>query len=203
MIYYVIPARSGSKGLPYKNRLLIDFTLKALQNIKRNKIIITSNDYNILDMTSDCIQVKRSDELSNDTANIRDVLLDVVDKCELKKDDIIVNLYLTYPERSFRDIECVLKYFAHIDAKSLLCKQPVKSHPYLMIDEDNNRIFNHDLYRRQDYPEFFEISHYIAIIKISELKNLNKNLYNDNTEFYLIDRKFDIDTKEDFRRFLN
>jgi CMP-N-acetylneuraminic acid synthetase len=63
------------------------------------------------------------------------------------------------------------------------------------------QIFKHDLYRRQDYPKVFEISHYICIFKVSELKNLNKNLYNEETHFYKLEKKIDVDRKEDLENY--
>jgi hypothetical protein len=74
-----------------------------------------------------------------------------------------------------------------------------------MYAEENDRgsqIVDHDLYRYQDYPEVFEISHYIAIQEVGELPNLNRNLYNEDTVFYPIENVIDVDYEEDFEKFL-
>ena len=114
-------------------------------------------------------------------------------------------LYLTYPERTWTDIEAALNFFIDNKAKSLLCRVEPKSHPYLcMFSEDGNKgkqIVEHNLYRRQDYPECFELSHFICIFRANELEKLNKNLYNKDTIFYKIKRPVDVDTKEDLKRY--
>ena len=69
-----------------------------------------------------------------------------------------------------------------------------------MFDLDNNKgsqLVKHNLYRRQDYPAVFEISHYVCIFNVNELTNLNNNLYNDETFFFKIDDVVDVDTKTD------
>ena len=69
---------------------------------------------------------------------------------------------------------------------------------YDLGDNKGKQIITHDLYRRQDYPKCFEISHFICIFKVNELNNLNKNMYNDNTIFFPIDCVVDVDTQKDF-----
>ena len=63
------------------------------------------------------------------------------------------------------------------------------------------QIIQHDLYRRQDYPECFEISHFICMLRAGEIKSLNNQLYNNSTGFYKISDKLDVDYKEDFEKF--
>ena len=66
-----------------------------------------------------------------------------------------------------------------MNANSLLCGQDVKSHPYLCLYKSGfrgNQLIKHDLYRRQDYPEVFELSHYVGCCYVSELKKLNYNV---------------------------
>jgi CMP-N-acetylneuraminic acid synthetase len=117
----------------------------------------------------------------------------------------IVMLYLTYPERTFEEVSKALEFYHKNNLKSLLCKKEVKSHPYLcMFEEDDGRgrqIVEHNLYRRQDYPKCFEISHYISIFDINEIANLNNNLYNKDTYFYQICDKIDVDEEKDLRKY--
>ena len=57
----------------------------------------------------------------------------------------------------------------------------------------------HDLYRRQDYPKCFRFCHMVCIFDANELKNLNKNLYNEDTIYYNIEHALDIDSGEDLK----
>ena len=63
------------------------------------------------------------------------------------------------------------------------------------------KIFEHDLYRRQDYPDCFEISHFIVILNCEELDKVNSQMFNDETGFYQIDEKIDVDYVKDFIMF--
>ena len=53
-----------------------------------------------------------------------------------------------------------------------------------MIYENGKQLVDHDLYRRQDYPKVFELSHLVTIFDVSELPNLNENIYNDKTIYF-------------------
>ena len=199
MIYYVIPARKGSKGFPGKNRKLLNFTLQMIPNTILSGVIVTSDDDYILDNTPDkCIKIKRHPQLASDTASTKDVMIDVINKVNMKHDDIICMLYLTYPTRVFDQIQDAYQRMRLTQSKSLLCKKEVKTHPYLCIYDNGKQVIKHDLYRRQDYPKIWEISHYICMFEVSELKKLNKNLYNKHTHFMKIDDCIDVDYEQDY-----
>ncbi len=70
-------------------------------------------------------------------------------------------------------------------------------------DDKGRQIIQHDFYRRQDYPECFEISHFMFGCKTSEVKSLNNNLYNTDTLFYSIEDCVDVDLLEDLKKYEN
>ena len=201
----IIPARKGSKGLPGKNAILINQTLSTIPNYVKDSVIITTNDGKVIDQSAGYQILLRDNELSGDDVSTKDVLSNVLQQYNIPDEEIIMMLYLTYPERTWTDIEAALNFFIDNKAKSLLCRVEPKSHPYLcMFSEDGNKgkqIVEHNLYRRQDYPECFELSHFICIFRANELEKLNKNLYNKDTIFYKIKRPVDVDTKEDLKRY--
>ena len=201
----IIPARKGSKGLPGKNAILVNHTLSTIPNYVKDNVIITTNDGKVIDQSVGYKILLRNAKLSGDEISTKDVLLDVIQKYNIVDEEIVMMLYLTYPERTWTDIEAALNFFLDNNAKSLLCRVEPKSHPYLcMFDKDDNKgsqIVEHNLYRRQDYPECFELSHFICIFRANELEKLNKNLYNKDTIFYKIKRPVDVDTKEDLKRY--
>lgn len=205
-IKIVIPARRNSKGLPFKNRTLISKTVDIIPINLREKVIVSTDDEYIIDF---CKQNNlryhiRDSELSLDSTSTKDVIQDLINNKILKIEDNIIMLYVTYPERTWKNVVDMYEYFIYNNCTSLLTKHNVTVHPCLMMFEDNNRgkqIFKHNLYRRQDYPKVFEISHYVCIFKGYELKNLNYNLYNDNTCFYKLEKKIDVDTKEDLDKY--
>lgn len=202
----IIPARKGSKGFPFKNRKLMNITFDILPS-KCHDVIVTSDDEVVLEEAAKrgFHIIDRSKELSSDTASVKDVLLDVIERMKFDDYETIIMLYLTYITRLWRDVIKAVDFFNRNDgAQSLLCRYKAETHPYLCAYEvegnKGKQIVEHDLYRRQDYPKVFEISHYIFIAFVDEIKKLNKNLYNENTIFFEIEKPIDVDYEEDFMR---
>ena len=206
-IFFVIPARKNSKGFPFKNRKLLDFTINQIPLEFQQKTIITTDDEQIIERISSLkIKIlKRDKKLCLDDTNIRDVMLDVSQKFEMKPQDIIIMLYLTYPNRKFSDIEKIFRHYKIKNATSLLCCSKPKSHPFLCLFKKGGgkgeQIVEHDHYRRQDYPECLEIKHFVCIFQVNEILKLNKNMYNKNTIYYEINDDVDIDYESDFEQF--
>jgi CMP-N-acetylneuraminic acid synthetase len=206
--FFIIPARRDSKGLPFKNRKLLDYTINNIPIELHEKTIVTTNDEKIIEKISATnINVLRRDEqLCLDDISIKDVMLDVVKKFQMKSNDTIVMLYLTSPDRKFRDIKKILDYYYERKIKTLTCCVEPKTHPYLVLFKKENQkgeqVVKHDLYRRQDYPECFEIRHFVCIFQVDEIQKLNSNMYNENTIFYKIDSDIDVDHENDLKEFL-
>lgn len=207
MIKYVIPARKNSKGLPFKNRKLISHTLQKFPKEILNNVILTTDDEILLNIGLDygvnC--VNRDPNLALDETSTKDVMIDLKKRGVIDNSDTVIMLYLTYPERTWLDINKAITFFNQNSGKSLLCKKEINStHPYLyLLDIDGIRgkqLTPHNLYRRQDYPKVFELSHFICIFNVNELENLNNNLYNNETIFYGIDNVIDVDTMDDLEK---
>jgi|TARA_B100001765_G_scaffold119875_1_gene74786 CMP-N-acetylneuraminic acid synthetase len=206
--FFIIPARRDSKGLPFKNRKLLDYTINNIPIELHEKTIVTTNDEKIIEkLSATNINVLRRDEqLCLDDISIKDVMLDVVKKFQMKSNDTIVMLYLTSPDRKFSDIEKILGYYYERKIKTLTCCVEPKTHPYLVLFKKENQkgeqVVKHDLYRRQDYPECFEIRHFVCIFQVDEIQKLNSNMYNESTIFYKIDSDIDVDHENDLKEFL-
>ena len=206
--FFIIPARRDSKGLQYKNRKLLDYTINNIPIELHEKTIVTTNDEKIIEkLSATNINVLRRDEqLCLDDISIKDVMLDVVKKFQMKSNDTIVMLYLTSPDRKFSDIEKILGYYYERKIKTLTCCVEPKTHPYLVLFKKENQkgeqVVKHDLYRRQDYPECFEIRHFVCIFQVDEIQKLNSNMYNESTIFYKIDSDIDVDHENDLKEFL-
>lgn len=203
----LIPARRDSKGLPQKNRKLLEYTLSSIPESYLSCTYISTNDEFIANVASKyCAIHARSESSSEDTAPLITLLNEFVNDLEFGDEEVIITLYLTYPEREFSEVLDAYKFFNHNNLKSLLCKKEPATHPYLCLYEQEAgrglQVIEHNLYRRQDYPKVFELSHYISIVKVNEIQNLNNNLYNSDTFFYCIGEKIDVDTQKDLDAFL-
>lgn len=204
----IIPARRNSKGLPFKNRKLLDFTLNKIPQVFLKNVSISTDDEEIIQRVSishpDISILEREEFLAQDSTSTKDVLIDALAKLKAHPEETVVMLYLTYPERTWQDIEFALSFFYLTNSKSLLCKKEIETHPYLMMYQDGvkgKQIVKHDLYRRQDYPTCFEISHFISIFKVYELEHLNKNLYNEDTVYFPIGKVIDVDYLKDLENY--
>lgn len=225
MIHFVIPARKGSKGLPEKNRKLLPIIKENFPKKVKPRMVLTTDDEELIENTSDSnIKiVERPEELAGDDVSIKPVIEHVINKHKFYPSDDIVLLYPTYPERTYKDVRRILKVYQENGAKSLLCcQEPTKNtFSHLLINQDEETlkgepVFEKNVYRRQDAKgtvedlgyepteDEYEMSHFVAIFKVSEIENLNLNLYNDSTIYYRLDeRVIDIDTKEDLIEYEN
>tara|TARA_Y100000310_G_scaffold165155_1_gene164915 strand:+ start:12022 stop:12681 length:660 start_codon:yes stop_codon:yes gene_type:complete len=206
--FFVIPARRDSKGLPFKNRKLLDYTINNIPTELHEKTIVTTNDEKIIEKLSvtNINILRRDEQLCLDDISIKDVMLDAVKKFQMKSNDTIVMLYLTSPDRKFSDIKKILDYYYERKIKTLTCCVEPKTHPYLVLFKKENQkgeqVVKHDLYRRQDYPDCFEIRHFVCIFQVDEIQKLNSNMYNESTIFYKIDSDIDVDHENDLKEFL-
>jgi len=118
MLRIVVPARSGSKGVPGKNlRLLNGFpltlhTLEAAHILahccnEEARYYLTSDSPQILSLAErspGCIPIHRPKELSLDTSLTSEAVMHAADSMGFNKDDIIVLLQPTCPDRPYLEI---------------------------------------------------------------------------------------------------
>ena len=200
----VIPARKGSKGLPFKNRILFPKTADIIPDNMKNITYVITDDIEIIKMAEEYgfNVIIRPDDISTDTASTKEVMQYLIPKLGAHSNSTICMLYLTYPERTWKDVMKAWKFAFDNNADSMLCKKELDTSPFLMLKEENDnrgsQLFYHNLYRRQDYPKCFEISHFVAIFRPSILNKLNNNLYNNDTIFMeIINNIVDVDTQKD------
>jgi len=207
----IIPARKGSKGLPGKNRTLFRYTADIIPESHKNQVIVLTDDSEIHKMSREYgfKSVERLEETATDEASMKFTLNWAINYLiltgKLEEEEDILLLYLTYPERTWSDIESAIDFYNQKSASSLLCKKEINLSPFLILKEEENdcgsQLFWHDLYRRQDYPRCFELSHFICIVNSSAINSLNSNLYNNQTVFFPIDNPVDVDTEKDLNNF--
>lgn len=111
----VIPARGGSKGLPNKNILefngipLIAWSILFAQATNKfSRIIVSTDSSDIAKVASEynaSVPFIRHPNLASDTSTTSDVVLDVIDRCNLDDSDVLVLLEPTSPYRTLEDFE--------------------------------------------------------------------------------------------------
>ena len=216
----IIPARSGSVGLKNKNKLkfdnkpLIFWSIEsALKSKFLNKIIVTSNDKEILNyknnFKSDKIYFhKRPNKISANNSKIYDVIKDSINS-QGKGFKKFILLQPTSPLRNYKHINEAITIFEKTKAlscisiskikKSIESFYQIKKNNYLKLNSNSNSNSNKLNTNRQLLRNYYEIN---GAIYISYIDNYlkNKTFKNNKSACYLMDRRYsvDIDDINDF-----
>ena len=187
----VIPARSGSKGIPNKNimkfedKSLVNYSLDSASESKLvDEIILTSDSEKILNYSVGYVNItshKRSKSLSSDKSPVIDTIKQLISLKGFDDNDLIILLQPTSPLRSGDQIDRAIKLFLeNKNAKSLISVVQMDDiHPSRMYNLDNETnlmtSFSKDFSekRRQDIPPVYYrngsiyISHVKTLIKFN------------------------------------
>lgn len=185
-ILYLIPARGGSKGIPFKNikllggRPLICHTIDVAREMTSDEnICVSTDDDKVIEVVENYglkVPFKRPDSLATDTASTNDVLLHAISfyEKEGRHFDILVLLQPTSPFRKVNHIKEALSNFTNnID----MIVSVRESHSASVICEENEKgylesLFNKSGLRRQDSNHYYEYNGAIYIINIEKLKSV-------------------------------
>lgn len=181
----IIPARSGSKGLPGKNiknlcgKPLIAWSIEVAKKSKYlDEIMLNTNSEKIANIAKKFganVPFLRPQNLAQDTSSTFDVVKHTIEfyKNELKKEfDFIVLLEPTSPLREVCDIDNAIEILLDnnlADAIVGICKTQGQNPAFLIRKDDNGFISgycdkNMPVIRRQDIEDiyFFEGTIYIS-----------------------------------------
>ena len=215
-----IPARSGSKGLPDKNikellgRPLISYSIEAARlcpKISEVYLNSDSEEYLKIGESYGAKPFLRPRELSTDTSTMKSVLEHFSDTLTARKEfyDAIIVLYPVYPVRNHEDLSGIIEAFEARDKKVPLIglRQP-KTHPFLCYEKDSSghiasvmEIDENKYYRRQQYPEYYELTLWACITPPGSIPSMNAQLICRDTIGYVLPpdvQDVNIDTQADF-----
>ncbi|MCP1639222.1 N-acylneuraminate cytidylyltransferase [Streptococcus gallinaceus] len=209
----IIPARSGSKGLPDKNMLFlagkpmifhtIDAAIETGLFEKEDIFVSTDSDlYRDICLERGISVVMRKPELSSDTATSYDMMEDFL--ADYEDDQVFVLLQVTSPLRKAWHIEEAVDYYTSHDVDNVVSFSEVEKHPRLFstLSEEG---FAQDMvgadrgYRRQDLQPLYYPNGAIYISdKQTYLKN--KSFFTPKTYAYKMAKEYslDVDTRDDF-----
>ena len=183
----VIPARSGSKGLPDKNikllngKPLIHYSIEVAQQIFNNEDICISTDSDkyikIAEQTGLKVPFVRSETLSTDEATTQDVLLHCLDFYEKKGVlyEYILLLQPTSPFREKKHLEDIL--IANKEEFDMIVSvKETESNPYYVLFEENKsglleKSKKGNFTRRQDCPKVYECNGSMYLFNVKSLQN--------------------------------
>lgn len=206
----IIPARSGSKGLPNKNVLmlinkpLIAYTIEAALESKCFSRVIVSTDsleYKEISERYGAEVLLRKDELATDLATSYMVIEDVIKKVNCKS---FVLLQPTSPLRSsFHICEAIRLFESTTDINFLVSvSESNKSADLIKTLDSGNKLSNFNLdfsqYRRQNSKEYYP-NGAIFIGNVEAYLN-KKYFFGEDSLAYIMDKSdsVDIDDRMDF-----
>ena len=212
----IIPARSGSKGLPDKNIIdlnghpLIYYTIKAAEDSGIfDEIMVSTDSEMYAEVAKECganVPFLRSEVTSGDKAGSFDVVREVLSNyMELgKKFDHVALLQPTSPLRNSFDIigtYNLIKEGAHSAVSISEVEHPVQW--CFTLPEDNCLgEFSKSPYRfmrRQDLDKHYMENGAIYFVDAKKIMNTDYNFYADDCHCYVMprERSIDIDGKID------
>lgn len=209
----IIPARSGSKGLPNKNILmlgnkpLIAYTIEAALKSNEFERVIVSTDsleYKYIAEKFGAEVFMRSEELSNDKASSFVVIEDVLNKIEITIDYFVL-LQVTSPFRNENHIKESIEVFENsISEYDFLVsmQKSDKSSSLIKPIYDSRTLEEYNIdysnYSRQKYDEY----HPNGAIYIGKIKEYleQKHFFGKRSEAYFMNKEdsVDIDDSLDF-----
>lgn len=213
----IIPARSGSKGLPNKNVLLADgkplisYSIEAAIEARCfDKIIVTTDSQEYIDLLSEypIDFIKREEHLANDQASSFVVIEDILNKYSHIELDYFVLLQPTSPLRTSQHIkESCDKFeqnFQQFDYLVSVTESSKSTSLIKQIDDGSLRHFNIDYsnYARQQYLPEYTPNGAIFSAKPKEYL-LQKHFFGEKSLAYKMDKisSLDIDERNDFEYF--
>lgn len=215
----IIPARSGSKGVPNKNikhiggHPLLAWSIAAakLSGVERVLVSTDSENYaNIATKYGAEVPFLRSEDISSDNSTCFEFMRHAMEWCEENCTDLPeywLHLRPTTPLRDPKFILEALKLFTQkkrID--SLRSAHEVAESPFKWFLRDGGGLFKGlrtDLTPekvnepRQNFPKVFNPNGHIDIVKASHVLN-SSNLHGDKMFVYVTPHSSEIDTSDDF-----
>ncbi|HEV7406408.1 MAG TPA: acylneuraminate cytidylyltransferase family protein [Chthoniobacteraceae bacterium] len=211
----LIPARSGSKGLPGKNirafhgRPLLHWTIAAARaSGVAERVIVSTDDAAMAEIAQAGgaeIPFLRPPELARDETPMLDVALDALAKLEADGfvADALLLLQPTSPLRGAKDLQAAAALLGDSDA--VVSVAPVKQHPHWLqrIDE-TGRLQPYEpaseAARRQDLPAVYALNGAIYFVRTEALRR-ERTFRPAGTKAYVMppERSVDIDTEIDWQ----
>jgi len=194
-IVALIPARENSQGLPGKNikllcgKPLISYTIESACSCpKVNEVYLNSDSEDYLEIGEKYGAKKflRPPEHATNEASMKSVIGNFIEKLEQESAnfDAVLVLYPVYPLRTSEHLTNIIEAFEAQGGNTPLIgiKEPF-THPYLCYERKANGqlknvmgIDENQFYRRQQYPEYYQITHWATMLPTHSISKLNNQL---------------------------
>jgi CMP-N,N'-diacetyllegionaminic acid synthase len=216
----VIPARSGSRGVPAKNirdfagKPLIAWTIElALAARGVSRVIVSTDSEQIADVARQYgaeVPFLRPSSIANAETPIEPVLAHawqwLYDNENYLADSLIL-LFPTNPLRLKNHVEeCIeLFYSSAVDSVITVNESPAHYTPYWTLVQDakgivkyfGNRDIRYGYARRQEFPEkCYAKNDLVFVIRPSNLFEIHPSIFGNNNKIIITERKYDGDIND-------
>ena len=217
-IICVIPARSGSKGVPNKNILsiagfpLLAFSIAAAKNCKFiSRIIVSTDSQEYAEIATDLgaeVPFIRPKDISGDQSTDLEFfkhLISFIESNESFVPDYLVHLRPTTPLRDPSILDLALNEFVGSTFSALRSCHSMSESAYKSFEVEDGklkRIFSQDPdvegsnFSRQTFPITYEANGYVDIVRSENIVQ-NGKLHGSNVKAFLTERAYEIDQESD------
>ncbi len=216
---FLIPARGGSKGIPYKNikllngRPLIAYTVDVARQMAHTEqdVCVSTDDVSIAGVVESLgigVPFLRPKELASDYAGSYDVILHAINFYEKqgRAYDVVVLLQPTSPFRKVQHVREAMALFERCEnIEMVVSVKAASSNPYYDCYEESSDGFLHiskgdgRITRRQDAPSVWEYNGAIYVLSVAALKQHDMADFTRIVPYVMDDRhSVDIDTPLDW-----
>ena len=188
--YAVVPARGGSKGVPNKNRYFFNYNADFLESCHVfDGILVTSDDEQILAWAEarGHFTRLRPDTLADDTARIKQAIVDMIENApHLKPDNYLWLTYNTQLHKDAAEFRAARDLINDKRPAAFCTFIDVQTHPYITWYPDPKtgkmkQFIPNDVANRQDMPEAWMNYMHIVGFQPQAVERLNSNLLGEDT----------------------
>lgn len=212
----IIPARSGSKGLPHKNikllndKPMIAYTIEAaIRSGVFDEVIVSTDDIQYAEIAKQygaTVPFLRDKHLAQDQTTTTEVIVDLVEKLKNqgKEYDYIMVLQPTSPLRRENDIIGSVKMLFEKNANTIVsmceCEHPIEWTSKLEDDKRLDGFLTATNRRRQEEGVSYRLNGAIYLTKIDYYLKY-KDFYREDCYAYIMDKysSIDVDDIYDFK----
>lgn len=217
----IIPARSGSKGLPDKNikllanKPLISYSVLAAKKSELiSRVIVSTDSKKYASIAKDYdaeVPFLRPEKIAGDFSTDYDFVkhaIDWLDKNENYYPDLILNLRPVTPLRDPKLIDnAITALIQDSHSTSLRSAHEMSETAYKTCEIDQgyfksicNGSFDHDELNkpRQSFPTTYTPNGYVDVMRVSHI-NKKKLLYGDRVKAFITPVSYEVDSIDDFQ----
>ncbi|OFZ16592.1 MAG: hypothetical protein A2X86_12420 [Bdellovibrionales bacterium GWA2_49_15] len=216
----IIPARSGSKGLPQKNILscggkpLIQWSIEAGLNSKFiDRVVVSTDSESIAEVATKCkgdVPFLRSPELATDSAATEAVIHEMIEKLAQQKHlfDYIMLLQPTSPLRTSQHIDqAIEQYFRNLKSEdeTLVSVYQAPAKVGWLMEENAQKCISFCFdqktiaRQRQGLKKYYLPN---GAIYFAPIKTFGNSFYTARTQYFVMleEDSIDIDLKQDLEK---